>query len=303
MKVYWQAAGSEWAKLSYCKSVLAPGYAGEPQCWLPACLFMSRDHQVKCELAVSLSVSADEPPEESLGISVTCDHFSFPRELVLENSATILKVEVCWKSWPQGGRKPMFLFTACFERTWSKTQRSPKCREIQKVIPIDLAGFEWNPKRFVSYSLGACASEAGEEFSGNRLFFRSYPIPKHLFASSVLPSFLCSLHGCGWLMKVRVPFWILEELSVLFLLHFPHWVIPALRFKHSSGDLSSRTWWWLLARPFSDTLLQTHHVPIATLGNNWDALRSLSILLALDYKCSCQQVNLKWIKDRPSHSW
>ena len=75
--------------------MLAPGCAGGPQCWLPACLFMSRDHQAKCELAVSLSVSADEPPEESPGISIACDHFSIPGELVLENSATILKVEVC----------------------------------------------------------------------------------------------------------------------------------------------------------------------------------------------------------------
>ena len=87
---------------------------------------MSRDHQAKCELAVSLSVSADEPPEESPGISIACDHFSIPEELVLENSATILKVEVCWESWPQGERKPMFLFTTCFERTRSKMQRNPK---------------------------------------------------------------------------------------------------------------------------------------------------------------------------------
>lgn len=52
---------------SYRNSVLAPGCAGGPQCWPPACLLTSRDHPATCELAVSLSVSADEPPEESPG--------------------------------------------------------------------------------------------------------------------------------------------------------------------------------------------------------------------------------------------
>lgn len=75
--------------------MLAPDCAGEPQCWLPACLLLSRDHQAKCEAAGSLSVLASEPPEETPGIPVTCDHFSIPREIVLENLVMILKVEVC----------------------------------------------------------------------------------------------------------------------------------------------------------------------------------------------------------------
>lgn len=51
--------------------------------------------QAECEAAGSLAVLASEPPEESLGFSVICDHFSIPREIVLENSIMILKVEVC----------------------------------------------------------------------------------------------------------------------------------------------------------------------------------------------------------------
>lgn len=60
----------------------------QPVC---SCLVISR----QCEAAGSLSGLAREPPEESLGISVICDHFFIPREIVLENSLMILKVEVC----------------------------------------------------------------------------------------------------------------------------------------------------------------------------------------------------------------
>lgn len=67
----------------------------EKQCWLPACLLLPCDHQAKCEAAGSLSVLASEIPEESLSISVFCDNFSFPREIALENSFMIPKVEVC----------------------------------------------------------------------------------------------------------------------------------------------------------------------------------------------------------------
>lgn len=170
------------------------------------------------------------------------------------------------------------------------------------MIPIDLASFEWNPKCLILDSSGACASGTGEESLGNSSFFHSYPMPKHLVFFLFLPPLPLQL---AWLWMAHagksqtISLWILADLSVPFLLHFPHWEIPTLtdlRFKHSSGVPSSQPRCWFLAGPFSNTLFQAHHVPIATPGNNWDALRSLSVLLALDYKCSCQQVNLKWIR-------
>lgn len=107
--------------------------------------------------------------------------------------------------------------------------------------------------------------------------------------------------------SVKIPFRILISLFITYLLLSLTGIFPPLLSWGFSTPLgtfpSSWTRCWFLAGLPSDTLLQTHLVSIATLGNNQDALHSLSILLALDYRCCCQQVNFKWIKGRPSHSW
>lgn len=164
------------------------------------------------------------------------------------------------------GKKKAYVSIGCL--FWKDSVQNT---EKTRVIPIDLAGFEWNPKCLILNSSEAWASVTGKSSQATGSSFLSYPCPA---VSLLLQSFCSSSASCMARAgeTQTIPLWILADRSVPFLLHLPHWETPRLRFKLSSGEPSWETWYCFLAGPFSDTLFQTHPVPIATLGSNWDAL-------------------------------
>lgn len=251
-----------WAKLSSCKAVLAPGCAAEPQCWLPACLLLSRDpgrvwgcRESRC---LGQWTTWREP-----------GFFSHLWSFLHSQGNCFGKLNHDPKSWGMlkilaTGQKKAYVPIHLF---WKDSVQNT---EKTRVIPIDLAGFEWNSKCLALNSSEAWASETGEEFSGNRLVFPQLPISSCLcFFSPALP-----LHP-AWLGQLRVRPFLSGPLHIDLFLSFSTFHTGGVSdwdLNTPLGSLPERHDTVFSAGLFSDTLFQTHPVPIATLGNNWDAL-------------------------------
>lgn len=152
-------------------------------------------------LAASLSVRVSWPPGKEwacreslrLGLWTTwreTGYFSHLWSFLHCRGTCFGKLSHDPKSWGMlkilaTGRKKTYVFIHCL--FW---QDSVQNAEKSRVIPIDLAGFEWNSKCLILDSSGACASEAGEELSSNKLFFLQ------LFHAQTPASFLSSAAGC-----------------------------------------------------------------------------------------------------------
>lgn len=229
----------------------------QPVC---SCLVISR----QCEAAGSLSGLAREPPEET-------GYFSHLWSFLHSQGNCFGKLTHDPKSWGMLKILATEKKKACVSIHCLFWKDSVQNTEKTWVIPIDLAGFEWNPKGLVLKSSEAWASETGEKFLDNRLLFPQLSMSNCLFAPSILLLFLCILHGLG---RWESDHSLLDPCRLIcsFPAPLPHWEIPRLRFNHSPGKPSWETWYWFLAGPFSDTLFQAHPVSIATLCNNWDAL-------------------------------
>lgn len=174
---------------------------------------LSCDLQAKCEAAGSLCLGRGTTWREP-------GYFSHLWSFLHSQGDCFGKLTHDPKSWGMlkilaTGKKKAYVSIHCL---FSKD--SVQNTEKTRVIPIDLAAFEWNPKCLALNSSEAWASETGEKFLGS--FFHSYPFCSF---NPALP-----LHP-AWLRQVRVRPFLSGSLQInlflsCFTFHserFPDW--------------------------------------------------------------------------------